>query len=475
MNKVKNILVPLALFAFAFIIRIWFIAASPISNDEPFTIFFSQQSLDELFELFQHENNPPFHFLLMHFWMKVFGTSVFSVRFLSVLFGALTVIPIYKIGKEFFSKNVGVITALLFSMSNIHIQEAHDARVYTILVFLSTSSYYFFFKLLKSPQNLRLKFWYTLILVLMLYSHYISALVLFSQFMTVFIVRKERWRIRKTIFVTQLISVVLFIPFITVFIHRIGESAQNESWIPQPTYESLYWILREFFNQPVVAVAAIISLVGALTLLITKKVQIDRGNALTIILWFMVPYFVLFFVSFYSSLFLGKYLLFASVGFYFVVAFFWDNLLKNKIKYLTFLIPIVLMGATCNPDMSQNRHPDQMVNLVKKYKNETTLVFVCPEWEVLSFSYYYNRQYFEDYDNTKRLLNKENVYFIYNDDGVTGIDMNAYQKIIIVDAGCNLYESPMSDKSAWKNNYDMMIQEDIHPYSISVWENKNPI
>jgi hypothetical protein len=40
-----------------------FINSNPIDLDEPFSIFNAQLDLNELFQLFKHENNPPLHYL----------------------------------------------------------------------------------------------------------------------------------------------------------------------------------------------------------------------------------------------------------------------------------------------------------------------------------------------------------------------------------------------------------------------------
>jgi len=265
-NK-RGLLIPLSLFVVAFLLRIIAVSTNPITGDEPFTIFYSQQSLGELFDLFNKENNPPLHFLMLHFWMKLFGTSILSVRFLSVLFGALTVIPLFKIGNSFFDKKVGVTTALLFTLANLHIGEAHDARVYTLLVFLCTYLYYFFFQLLKEPDSKSIKIWYIITAAFMLYAHYLSGIILFTQFITVIMIKKYRSKSLKQLFFVQAIAVMLFIPFLKVFITRLFSASQNESWIPTPSVESLYGVVRELFNQPVVAVMAIIAMIGFVMML----------------------------------------------------------------------------------------------------------------------------------------------------------------------------------------------------------------
>ena len=51
----------------------------PIALDEPFSIFHSQQPIQEFWKIFEQGNNPPLHFLLLHVWIKLYGISAFAV------------------------------------------------------------------------------------------------------------------------------------------------------------------------------------------------------------------------------------------------------------------------------------------------------------------------------------------------------------------------------------------------------------
>jgi len=471
-NKRKNIYILIALFVIAFIIRILHITVNPISNDEPFTIFYSQQNLNELFKLFNHENNPPLHFILLHFWMKMFGASAFSIRLLSTLFGALTVVPIFKIGNEFFSRKVGIITSLMFVFSNIHIMESHDARVYSILVFWVVLSYYFFLKILKNEHSIWIKIGYMLTLILMLYSHYISVFVLTSQFLTVAFVKQERWIKLKTIFFLQLVSVIAFLPFLKVFIFRVNQTTQNESWVPKPTLDSLFIVLRQFFNQPIVAVLAIVSMVGVFMMIIFKRITLKEKPVLAILMWFFIPYFLVFLLSFYSSQFLAKYLIFASIGGYFIVAIFWTNIAVNiKFKEVILAIPVFLMLFTSNPAISSDRRPDLMVKRVKNIQTPKTIIIVSPNWEKLVFCYHYNIEYFNDYQNMEKRLNADNIYFVYMLEDTIVEKTKNFNRIILVDTRDNLMQNKNTETKL-SNDFFRTDKFEVYPYKIYTWERK---
>ena len=50
------------------------------------------------------EHNPPLYFLLLHYWIQLFGDSEVSVRLPLVLFGVFSVAMLYKLGAMLFNK-----------------------------------------------------------------------------------------------------------------------------------------------------------------------------------------------------------------------------------------------------------------------------------------------------------------------------------------------------------------------------------
>jgi hypothetical protein len=86
----------------------------------------------------------PFYFILLHFLIKLAGDSDFTLRFLSVIFGVLTVPLIYFIGKKLCHGHarVGLWAALLATFSPFYLWYSQEARMYTLLVFLGLLSIY---------------------------------------------------------------------------------------------------------------------------------------------------------------------------------------------------------------------------------------------------------------------------------------------------------------------------------------------
>ena len=135
---------PVIIFLLNVIIKIIYLNSRDIALDEPFTIYYSQQKISSIIDMLYGENNPPFHFLFMHYWIKLFGIGAFSVRFPSLIFSSVAAVYIYKTGKKFFSAVAGIAASFIFTLSTMQIYFSHEARVYPLFVMLTAISLYYY-------------------------------------------------------------------------------------------------------------------------------------------------------------------------------------------------------------------------------------------------------------------------------------------------------------------------------------------
>ena len=83
---------------------------------------------------------------------KIFGLNEFAIRFPSVIFGVLTIWAVYLLGKELFSKNVGLVAALFTTFLKIEILWSRQARPYQALQFFFVLGAWFAYKLTKEEK-----------------------------------------------------------------------------------------------------------------------------------------------------------------------------------------------------------------------------------------------------------------------------------------------------------------------------------
>ncbi|MFC1685695.1 ArnT family glycosyltransferase [Nanoarchaeota archaeon] len=85
----------------------------------------------------------PVWFYLTDISYKIFGVHLFSARFLSIIFGSLSIILVYLLGSELFNRKVGLFASFLMAISPFHI---HWTAVYmdqTMMFFILIGTYLF--------------------------------------------------------------------------------------------------------------------------------------------------------------------------------------------------------------------------------------------------------------------------------------------------------------------------------------------
>jgi 4-amino-4-deoxy-L-arabinose transferase-like glycosyltransferase len=135
--------------------------------------------------------HPPLHYVLLKLQLGIFGYNEILLRFFSVVLGLGSVIVIYKIGSVFFNYRAGMYSAVLLTLSINHIEFSQEIRMYSILTFLTSISYYFFLKLLYDKESKNLELIYILSTLGVAYTHYYGLFVVLTQIISVLIMKPK--------------------------------------------------------------------------------------------------------------------------------------------------------------------------------------------------------------------------------------------------------------------------------------------
>ena len=153
----------------------------PIWYDEAYTIEKSKQPFLPLIrDISQAGASPPLFYLILKPWMAVFGDSVSSVRWPSILFGMGCIPLTYLVGRAVFTKSVALGAAALVAITSFHVYYSQEIRMYSAFAFFSLLSVYFLFQLekLASVRNFII---YFLVCLCFLYIHNFAAFFLIPQ------------------------------------------------------------------------------------------------------------------------------------------------------------------------------------------------------------------------------------------------------------------------------------------------------
>ncbi len=431
---------PLFFIILNFVVKGLFLGANSLGGDEPFSVYHSQQSLGNLFEIFQNENNPPLHFLLLHYWIKFFGISEVSVRILSLIFSSFTVLFIYRIGWRFFNLRVGIYASIIFIFSTYQVTFAHEARAYALMGLLTAISMFYYMKIVIAKDQSKWTFcWFLLANTLLIYTHFFGFFILFIQFFFILFQRnllKEFYR-----FLVLFVGVLLltYSPYIWIILNRFTSSTQGGTWLTPPSgIDAFYEMFRAFSNAPVTAVFTLAALlIGTIFLIVKRKQNPNRLATRLVLCWFYIPFVFMFVISFWVPMFLDRYLMFIAIGFCIIVAISTDFIIqKPKLQFLVPGFICLLFIVSVKPNKTNKREVRETVQLVKELENDSTLVLVAPVHFSLNFIYYYDRDLFRESDGEKikNGLAEQSLYCI---NSLEGIDYKNRKRIVLVDAASN--------------------------------------
>jgi 4-amino-4-deoxy-L-arabinose transferase-like glycosyltransferase len=220
--------------------RIFYLDQIEFSGDDAFSVFYAQQSISELLDVLNKEANPPFYFILLHFWIKLFGVSVFAIKSLQILISFISVVLIIKItqklGGFIFSFFIG--SAFIFSNLQLHLN--YELRATALVICLTLLSYYLLLKIVETNKTKHYLLW-ILITLSLPYSHYNAVLVPLVQFISLpFFYRSVNKKILYKLILGFLFSAILFIPQLLIFSKVIPD---ENFWLGLATWEEFKFII----------------------------------------------------------------------------------------------------------------------------------------------------------------------------------------------------------------------------------------
>ena len=415
-----------------------FINSFPIDLDEPFSIFHAQKSLPELFELFRNENNPPLHFLLLHGWEKLFGTDLFAVRSLSLVFSILTIPALFLLARIYLTRIPAYAILLLFLFSDFHHYHSMEARTYSLLVLLFTLTALVISRILLENKKERKYFVLLGVLnILLFYTHYISLFVFASELSLVLLFLKELHL--KYLVITCMIALAGILPWMGILFDRTSTITSGGTWVPEAAVSELYGFINKFLNNR--STSAVLILSAGLTIYLSRKtirkfISVNHSRIIILLVLFAVPFSLAFILSVTSDFrfFLDRYLFFLTIPlFLLIVGLFDDHSFHSKFLFLPFLITY-LISFNLKPD--NNRDGDQLARTVRTLKPDKILI--APGYYQLTFLYHYDRVLFENYRAVE--MKRTNSIFVVE----TGMGIESTLltggTIILINAGLDFTE-----------------------------------
>lgn len=259
--------------------------------------------------------NMGLYYVLLHFWVGVFGYSEVAVRSMTVVLAGWAVPVMVLLGKRLFGRATGLLAGLLLAISPFFVQYEQTARSYALIVLLVLLSSYFFVAELERPARAT-RVAYVLSSSLAVYAHYFAAYVLLAQLVTLLAV-KRRGALTRGWLIAGAAVAGLCAPEV-VFAFRAGSG--KVGWLRAPTVVTLAHLPSELAGGIALGAVLIVLVCYGIARAAADRQEWQAGFlaawlAIPVILDFAVSKIVQpLFLDYYLIVVLPPFLLLAAAG-----------------------------------------------------------------------------------------------------------------------------------------------------------------
>ncbi|HEY1467185.1 MAG TPA: glycosyltransferase family 39 protein [Acidimicrobiales bacterium] len=243
-----GVLVALVL-AFSLVLRFW--TTSDLWLDEALTVNIAKLPLHDLPTYLKRDGAPPLFYVLLHFWMGIFGSSDLAVRSLSGVIGVITVPLAWLAGRRLGGRVLGFSAMLLVATSPFAVRYATEARMYALVALLTVLGYLALDRALRKPGP------GNLITVAV-----VTGLLLYSQYWAIYLIATtlvwlayQAWRGRavwrrnaRAAFIAVVIGCLTFLPWVEIFFYQSKHT--GTPWAAPANFSALVNAITSFAGGP---------------------------------------------------------------------------------------------------------------------------------------------------------------------------------------------------------------------------------
>jgi len=285
-------------------------------RDEAFSVLLAQQPLAVIFQKTSVE--PPIYYVLLHFWIKVFGTSEIATRSLSFIGFALAAIVVIEWAHILFKNHwLSKYTPLLFFINPMLLYYAFEVRAYGWYIFFATLSLFAY-----DQKKWRL---YRIAVILGIYTHLYLGIIPFVH-MIYYVVQNTLWKRLKhprsllTDPMMRSIAIIgiSFIPWIIRLFMELGKF--KDSWYFPVDFHLIRSVLGNMFlgyeGTPwyLWGWTQILSVILFIFFCIACIPKQNRGKTVPLFLMIFIPLAIVISISFVKPLFVNRYLIFVTIA-----------------------------------------------------------------------------------------------------------------------------------------------------------------
>jgi 4-amino-4-deoxy-L-arabinose transferase-like glycosyltransferase len=218
------------------LLRFW--TRSGMWLDEALTVDIARLPLHQIPNALKHDGAPPLFYVLLHFWMGLFGQSNESTRALSGVFGVLTLPVVWLCAKRFAGRSVAWVALVLMASAPFAVYYATETRMYSLVILLSGCGFLALQRAVEAPRPLNL-IAVALVTAALLYSQYWALYLVgvTGLWLLVPIVRRQEGAKPWPAIGAIVAGCVLFVPWVPTFLYQSKHT--GTPWAAPPNFAAV--------------------------------------------------------------------------------------------------------------------------------------------------------------------------------------------------------------------------------------------
>ncbi len=306
-------------------------------RDEAFSVWVAQGSIHEVIQATSGDFNPPLYYLLLHFWMQMFGRGEIALRLSSFIAFVVLVFLVYRFAHAVFKRRSTALFAALLTAGNpMLVYFAFELRMYALLTLFATASMYFLYQ-----KKWR---WYVLVTAAGLYTQPFMAFVILAQGVYALGTKQLKPIIGAWIGVG-----ILYLPWIATLMRQFAASGPMWMW---PISRNLVAaVIANLYFGYEGTPGHLWELMGGLSVvfigvtLYTLWHEKFAKRMLLFISWTFIPLIAVLGISYFKPVYVHRYVIFVTVGEIFILTTFLHRIKSVRIQ--TIFALVIFIGTLC--------------------------------------------------------------------------------------------------------------------------------
>jgi len=373
----------------ALFLRLFNLMGKTIWFDESVSVYFSSVPFYEHFF-----SNMMTYYSFLSTWNSVFGIGLFQARIFSILLSLLSIYLIFIIGRKFFNLKIGLLSALLMSISSFYLYFSQTAKLYPLTVVLVLLSVYYFLDLLEKPTKKNYLF-YIISTVGLIYTnvHGVWILVFENIFFFFYGKNLKKW-IKNQLKLGILLLYWFYLFFDRAIVSNLSQGS-NAVFRTKATFSQYSSIFSEFSSNKFVMILFIIFTVYFLFFVLVKKEKLKSLLQIRMLFfWFFIPLVCTWIISLIGiHAFEIRYFLTIYPAF---TLFFAYSVSQIKNKYFFGMVVIILLMASFYSipayyETDIHKPWNEIGNYINENYESTIPIFIMPRFFNITLEYAINK------------------------------------------------------------------------------------